>query len=141
MKFALVLISFIIFTGSLMAARPILCCDYSGGTVTILSAAGEIEGITDSIGGLSDSLGSVLGGIGGQVASAVSSIAGGVGQVAGLASSLGIGGETSGGVSHVPTKSTFTIDLMPIYSRDSTRKFSLDRFVSGGYLNNPFGYI
>jgi hypothetical protein len=115
-------------------------CDYIGVNV-VGSAAGEIEGITDSIGGLSDSLGSVLGGMGGQVASAVSSIAGGIGQVAGLASSLGIGGETSGGVSHVPTKSTFTIDLMPIYSRDSTRKFSLDRFVSGGYLNSPFGYI
>ena len=119
-------------------------CDYIGVNV-VGSAAGEIQGITDSIGGLSDSLGSVLGsqggGLFGEVTSAVSSIAGGIGQVAGLASSLGIGGETSGGVSHVPTKSTFGIDLMPIYSRDSARKFSLDRFVSGGYLNNPFGYI
>jgi hypothetical protein len=119
-------------------------CDYIGVNV-VGSAAGEIQGLTDSIGGLSDSLGSVLGGVGegtfGAVTGAVSSIAGGVGQIAGLASSLGIGGETSGGVSHVPTKSTFTIDLMPIYSRDSARKFSLDRFVSGGYLNNPFGYI
>ena len=119
-------------------------CDYIGVNV-VGSAAGEIQGLTDSIGGLSDSLGSVLGGAGGgtfgEVTGAISSIAGGVGQIAGLASSLGIGGETSGGVSHVPTKSTFTIDLMPIYSRDSARKFSLDRFVSGGYLNNPFGYI
>jgi hypothetical protein len=115
-------------------------CDYIGVNV-VGSAAGEIQGITDSIGGLSDSLGSVLGGFGGEVAGAVSSIAGGIGQIAGLADSLGIGGEISGGVSHVPTKSTFTIDLMPIYSRDSVRKFSLDRFVSGGYLNNPFGYI
>ena len=119
-------------------------CDYIGVNV-VGSAAGEIQGLTDSIGGLSDSLGSVLGGVSGgtfgQVTGAVSSIAGGIGQVAGLASSLGIGGETSGGVSHVPTKSTFSIDLMPIYSRDSARKFSLDRFVSGGYLNNPFGYI
>jgi hypothetical protein len=119
-------------------------CDYIGVNV-VGSAAGEIQGITDSIGGLSDSLGSVLGGVGGgtfgQVTGAVSSIAGGIGQVAGLASSLGIGGTTSGGVSRVPTKSTFSIELMPIYSRDSARKFSLDRFVSGGYLNSPFGYI
>jgi hypothetical protein len=114
--------------------------DYIGVNV-VGSAAGEIQGLTDSIGGLSDSLGSVLGGFGGEVAGAVSSIAGGIGQVAGLASSLGIGGETQGGVTHVPTKSTFTVDLMPIYSRDSARKFSLDRFVSGGYLNNSFGYI
>lgn len=27
----------------LHAARPVLCCDYGGGTVTVLSAAGEIE--------------------------------------------------------------------------------------------------
>lgn len=43
MKLALALTTLIAFAGSLMAARPILCCDYSGGTVTILSAAGEIE--------------------------------------------------------------------------------------------------
>jgi hypothetical protein len=29
--------------GSLLAARPILCCDYGGGRVTILSATGEIQ--------------------------------------------------------------------------------------------------
>jgi hypothetical protein len=29
--------------GSLQAARPILCCDYGGGRVTILSATGEIQ--------------------------------------------------------------------------------------------------
>jgi len=31
------------FTSSLFAARPILCCDYSGDKVTILSAEGEIQ--------------------------------------------------------------------------------------------------
>ena len=53
----------------------------------------------------------------------------------------GIGGTTSGGVSHVPTKSSFTVKLKPMYSRNSARNFSLDRFVQGGYLNNSFGYI
>jgi hypothetical protein len=114
-------------------------CDYVGVNV-VGSAAGEIAGIADSIGGLSDTLGSVIPGIGG-VTGAVSSIAGGIGQVASLAGAFGLGGTTSGGVSHVPTKSNFTIELMPIYSRDSARKFSLDRFVTGGYLNNTFGYI
>jgi len=78
-------------------------------------------------------LGGILGG--------VSAIAGGVGQVAGLLGTFGIGGTTSGGVAHVPTKSTFSVTLQPIYSRNSARNFSLDRFVSGGYLNNSFGYI
>ena len=104
------------------------------------SAAGELQGITDSIGGLSDAVGSVTGGLGG-VTSAISSIAGGVGQVAGLLGTFGIGGKTSGGITRVPTKSTFTVELMPVYSRDSVRKFSLDRFVTGGYLSNPTGYI
>jgi hypothetical protein len=107
------------------------------------SAAGELQGITDSIGGLSDTLGSVMPGLGGvqAVTGAISSIAGGVGQVAGLLGTFGIGGKTSGGISHVPTKSSFTIELIPVYSRDSVRKFSLDRFVTGGYLTNPTGYI
>ena len=117
--------------------------DYIGVNV-VGSAAGEIQGITDSIGGLSDSLGSVLPGFGGVtdlVTGAVSSIAGGIGQIAGIAGSLGIGGTTDGGVTRVPTKSSFTVELVPVYSRDSVRKFSLDRFVQGGYLTNPTGYI
>jgi hypothetical protein len=116
--------------------------DYIGVNV-VGSAAGEIAGIADSIGGLSDSIGGVLPGLAGAggALDTVSSIAGGVGQVAGLLGSFGIGGTTSGGVSHVPVESLFTITLIPMYSRDSTRKFSLDRFVTGGYLNNSFGYI
>ena len=114
-------------------------CDYIGVEV-FGSAAGELQGITDSIGGLSDTLGSVIPGIGG-VTGAIGSIAGGVGQVAGLLGTFGIGGKTSGGISRVPTKSSFQIELMPVYSRDSVRKFSLDRFVTGGYLTNPTGYI
>jgi hypothetical protein len=113
------------------------------GVNVVGSAAGGIAGIADSIGGLSDSIGGVLPGLGGAggVLDTVSSIAGGVGQVAGLLGSFGIGGTTSGGVSHVPIESTFTVTLVPMYSRDSMRKFSLDRFVTGGYLNNSFGYI
>jgi len=117
-------------------------CDYIGVEV-FGSAAGELQGITDSIGGLSDSLGSVIPGLGGVggFADVVGNIAGGVGQVAGLLGTFGIGGKTSGGITRVPTKSSFQIELMPVYSRDSVRKFSLDRFVTGGYLTNPTGYI
>lgn len=114
-------------------------CDYIGCDV-VGSAAGNLAGTADSIGGLADTLGGAIPGLSG-VTSAVSSIAGGVGQVAGLLGTFGIGGSVSGGVAHVPTKSSFQIQLTPIYSRDSARKFSLDRFVTGGYLNNSFGYI
>jgi len=117
-------------------------CDYIGVNV-VGSAAGAIQGISDSVGGLANTIGG-LGDPGGAlsgIAGGISSIAGGVGAVAGLAGSLGLGGSTSGGVSHVPTKSSFSVTLQPVYSRNSAKNFSLDRFVSGGYLNNSFGYI
>lgn len=123
-----------------MQVRLESTCDYISVPV-VGSAAGEIEGLADSIGGTATALGGLFGGSVASVAGAVSSIAGGIGQVAGLAGSLGFGGSVSGGIAHVPTKSSFTVTLQPMYSRNSSRKFSLDRFVSGGYLNSPVGYI
>ena len=113
-------------------------CDYIGVPV-VGSAAGAIQGVADSVGGLTGSLGGLFGDS--SALSGIGSIASGIGQVAGLASSLGLGGTTSAGISHVPTKSSFSVTLQPTYSRTSARNFSLDRFVSGGYLNNSFGYI
>jgi len=118
-------------------------CDYIGCNV-VGSAAGAVEGVADSIGGLAGSIGGALGGaVPGlsDVTGAISSVAGGVGQVAGLLGSFGLGGTTSGGTAHVPTKSSFQVTLQPVYSRNSVKNFSLDRFVGGGYLNNSFGYI
>jgi hypothetical protein len=119
-------------------------CDYISCNV-VGSAAGNVAGLADSVGGLADSIGSFglassIPGVA-SAASTISSIAGGVGQVAGLLGTFGVGGTTAGGVAHVPTKSSFTMTLLPMYSRTSTRKFSLDRFVTGSYLNNSFGYI
>jgi hypothetical protein len=114
-------------------------CDYIGVNV-VGSLSGAIGGAASAIGSLSDSLGSAIPGIG-DITSTVSSIASSVSSVASLASSLGITGTTSGGVSHVPTKSTLSITLQPVYSRNSAKNFSLDTFVTGGYLNNSFGYI
>lgn len=114
-------------------------CDYisCNPQASIMS---EIGGIADSLGGLADTLGGATGGLGG-LTSAVSSIAGGVGAVSGLLGTFGVGGSTSAGTAYVPTKSTFTITLQPMYSRTATRKFSLDRFVQGGYTSSPFGFI
>jgi hypothetical protein len=114
-------------------------CDYIGVNV-VGSASGAIQGIGDSIGGLAGSLGAAIPGLS-DITNAVSSVSDVVGSIAGVAGSLGLGGQTSGGVSHVPTKSSFTVTLQPVYSRNSAKNFSLDRFVSGGYLNNSFGYI
>jgi hypothetical protein len=114
-------------------------CDYISCDV-VGSAAGAVAGVADSVGGLADTLGGAIPGLSG-ITSSVSSIAGGIGQVSSLLGGLGIGGSTSGGKAYVPTKSTFTITLQPMYSRESVRKFSLDRFVTGGYMSNSFGYV
>lgn len=114
-------------------------CDYIGVNV-VGSAAGQLQGLTDSISGLSDTVGSLIPEVSG-ITNSISEVASTVSSVAAIAQTFGIGGSVSGGVSHVPTKSSFSLTLMPMYSRSSARKFSLDRFVQGGYLNNSFGYI
>lgn len=59
-----------------------------------------------------------------------------------LAGIPGIGTFLGGGVksSRVPTKSTLSVTLQPIYSRTAARYFSLTNFVSGGYVSTG-GYI
>ena len=114
-------------------------CDYISCDV-VGSAAGELADVADSIGGLADAVGGALPSLGG-ITSTISSITGGVGQIASLAGSFGIGGTTSGGTAHVPTKSTINITLTPAYSRASARNFSLDRFVQGGYMGSSTGYV
>jgi hypothetical protein len=112
-------------------------CDYitvdSGATSGLAGALSDLSGIAGAVGSVVPGLSSITGAIG-SVASAVNS-------VSNLASALGGGGAGGNAVSHIPTKSEFSVTLRPIYSRDSSRNFSLDKFVSGGYLNNPFGYI
>ena len=113
--------------------------DYIGCNV-VGSMASEIASMTESLGGLANTIGGVVNGLGG-IAKTAGDVLGGVGQVAGALGTFGLGGTVGGGTAHVPTKSSFSIDLQPVYSRDSVRKFSLDRFVTGGYMNNSVGYI
>ncbi len=42
--------------------------------------------------------------------------------------------------SRVPTKSTLTVQLQPVYSREAARQFSLTKFVNGGYVKTG-GYV
>ena len=114
-------------------------CDYIPVNVSG-SMAGQVSSITNSISGLAGSIGQTVTGLN-SVASSISNLAGGIGQASGLLGSFGLGGTVSGGVAYVPTKSEFSIDLQPVYSRNNVRNFSLDVFVTGGYLNNYFGYV
>jgi len=43
--------------------------------------------------------------------------------------------------SYAPTRSEISVALMPQYSRDKVNRFSLDRFVSGGYIGSNDGYL
>lgn len=103
--------------------------DYIGCDV-VGTGTGSVAGMADGLGDLADAFG--LGGL--------SDVFGAVGQVAGLMGTFGVGGTVSGGVTHVPTKSTLQVTLQPAYSRNSMRKFSLDQFVTGGYMNGSVGF-
>jgi hypothetical protein len=115
-----------------------------GEIASAASAIGDVAGLASAVPGLASIAGAV-----GNIAGAVGSIAGAanaVGNLLGGGGGFGGGGGGGGfggvgGMSHVPTKSEFTVTLQPVYSRNSARYFSLDTFVSGGYLNAPFGYI
>jgi hypothetical protein len=53
----------------------------------------------------------------------------------------GIQGTTGAG--YVPVKSVFTVTLLPMYSRESVRKFNLNDFATGQLINptNGRGFI
>ena len=84
-----------------------------------------------------------------KAAKTVGNIAAAAGAISGAASILsggsgqGLGGifPTSTGATHVPNKSSLTIVLQPIYSREAVRQFSLEKFVNGGYVNGTGGYV
>jgi hypothetical protein len=115
-------------------------CDYISCDV-VGSAAGNLAAQADNIGGLADAIGDTFGNSIAGIGSVISDIAGAVSGVSSLLGAFGVGGTTGGGVAHVPTKSNMNITVVPIYSRAAARKFSLDRFVTGGYLKNTFGYV
>lgn len=50
--------------------------------------------------------------------------------------------QSSSTYSHVPVKSSFSVTVQPIYSRQTVREFNLDKFISGEYVfNEKKGFI
>lgn len=113
-------------------------CDYIP-VETNTSIAGAVNSFAGGVGSVAGAVGSAFGVS--KVTDQLTNITDGIEKVATMANALGIGGSMSSGLAYVPTKSQFSVTLMPMYSRTSARKFSLDNFVAGGYLNNSFGYI
>ena len=92
----------------------------------------------------SSGLGSVIGGIAGNIPGLQAAAQKVQNSLSASAGSLLSGSSTGGAAasSHVPTKSQFTINLLPTYSRESARTFSLQKFVNGDYMTSSgAGYI
>jgi hypothetical protein len=76
---------------------------------------------------------------------AISQAGGTLGNLASaLNTGIGVANSLSGGASAkgwVPTRSTISVTLQPIYSRESIKQFSLQNFVNGSYLSSGKGYL
>lgn len=99
----------------------------------LASTSSQLAGLAGALGAnkAANALGAV-GAIGGAVA--------GVNKlISGVTSLAGGGAFATSGNSWVPTKSTMNITVQPIYSRESVRQFSLQKFVNGEYVNG--GYV
>ena len=100
----------------------------------LASGIGQLGGLAGALG--NNKLAGALGGIG-----AIGGAVAGIGNLIGAVTGANQNGGTfaSAGNSWVPVKSTLNITLQPIYSRESMKQFSLQKFVKGDYVNG--GYI
>jgi hypothetical protein len=114
--------------------------DATGGLGGALSSVAGIAGVSSGLAGLAGALGAnkaanalgKIGAIGGAVA--------GVGKlISGVTALAGGGSFATSGNSWVPVKSELQITVRPIYSREAVRRFSLQKFVKGDYVNG--GYV
>ncbi len=98
----------------------------------IAAAATGLAGVAGALGSnkLANTLGKV-GAVGGAIA--------GIGSILSGSTLPGGGPFGSAGNSWVPVKSTMTLTLQPIYSRETMRRFSLQDFVNGKYVDG--GYV
>jgi hypothetical protein len=95
-------------------------------------------------GGTLNQLAGVAGALGAsgaaKILGAAANVSNAVNSVSNFISGLSGAGATSAST-HVPTKSTVSVTLQPIYSRESVRQFSLQKFVNGDYMNGSGGYV
>lgn len=101
------------------------------------------EGGLDGIGRTANLLSGVLSAVGrtksANLLGGIGSLANGLSTAQGFGTSIAAGNKSSAGDSHVPTQSSFSVTLMPIYSRTRVREFSLSKFVQGQYVDK--GYL
>jgi hypothetical protein len=114
------------------------------------TASGGAASTISGVAALSSGLAGVAGALGaGRLAASLGKVGAAGSAIGGVASLLsggsgnGVGGAfpTASGETHVPNKSTLTVSVQPVYSREAVRQFSLQKFVNGGYVNGTGGYI
>lgn len=111
----------------------------SGGTATTINS---LSATTNQLAGLAGVLGKAqVAQKLGRVASIGASVSGLTSAIAGVTQGLSGNFGTSSGATHVPVKSTLSVSLQPIYSREAMRQFSLQKFVNGSYVNGTGGYV
>ena len=103
----------------------------------IAASANQLAGLAGAVG--SAKVASTLGKVG-AAANLIGGASNLLGALSGSGPTGGFGSVTSG-PSHVPTKSTISVTVQPVYSRESVRNFNLNTFVNGGYINNNVGYL
>ncbi len=107
--------------------------DSGGGPLDAISrTAGFLAGAASAIGatrtaGLANAVNSV------------SNLLNGTSQSRSFSGSVQPSGKSGANDSHVPTNSSFTVTIMPVYSRTKVREFSLAKFVQGNYVKD--GYL
>jgi len=107
--------------------------DSGGGALDALGrTAGFLSGVASAIGQTK-----VAGAI--NAANAVTNLINGTSTSRGFGGSVQPGGKSGENDSHVPTQSSFTVTIMPVYSRTRVREFSLAKFVQGNYVKD--GYL
>jgi hypothetical protein len=117
-------------SGPVSGARP--------GVNTFLNNTSRLAGLAGALGRADIALGLT------GVALAASTISGLQNAANSNGSGIAAGPAATGGfqgASHVPAKSTMIVTLLPIYSRESMRKFNLADFIGGKYVGNRVGYI
>ncbi len=100
----------------------------AGSLGSIGQTAAELSGVAGAFGGTAAA----------QTLGQISAVAGAASSLTNLFSGTA-GAQGTPRDSHVPVKSDFTVTIMPVYSKESVRKFSLQQFVNGSYVSR--GYV
>lgn len=104
---------------------------FADATSSLADTASQIAGVASAFGATKAA--NAL-----RTVSNVSNLLGGLSSLTNKTLGPSNDGKAGADDSHVPTQSSLSISLIPIYSRNRIRKFSLEDFVAGNYVKDGF---